>query len=204
MKTLSRLKLGLLPPLGYAVIRAIGATLRLRTLHPERVDGRWAEGKNVIIAFWHGRQLMMPLAYKGSRVKVFISAHRDGELMARILGWFGFGAVRGSTTRGGSRGLRELVRAGRAGMDLVVTPDGPRGPRCRAQSGVIELAKLTGLPILPLTFAASKKNSLQAGIALRCRCHSVARASSGAGRSGFRSRPTGIRSRRKGWNWKRR
>ena len=202
MKTFSRLKLRLLPPLGYAVIRSLGATLRLRTLYPERVEARWAEGKNVIIAFWHSRQLMMPLAYKGLRVKIFISAHRDGELMARILAWFGFGAVRGSTTRGGSRALRELVRAGRAGVDLVVTPDGPRGPRCQAQSGVIVLAKLTGLPILPLTFAASKKNSLQAGIALKCRCHSVAPASSGAARYGFRRRPTAIRSRRRGWSWK--
>src|SRR5438552_8676350 len=100
---------------------------------------------------------MMPLAYRGSRVKIFISAHRGGELIARILTWFGFGAVRGSTTRGGSQALRQLVRAGRAGADLVVTPDGPRGPRCRAQAGVIELATLTGLPILPITFAASKK-----------------------------------------------
>lgn len=204
MTTFNRLKLWLVPPLGYAIIRALGATLRLRTLYPERVEARWTEGKNVIITFWHGRQLMMPLAYKGSHVEIFISAHRDGELIARILGWFGFGAVRGSTTRGGSRALRGLVRVGRAGADLVVTPDGPRGPRCVAQAGVIELAKLTGLPILPLTFAASKKNSLRVGTALRCRCHSVAPASFGARRYGSRRKPTERRSRRRGWNWKQR
>lgn len=204
MTTLSRLKLWLLPPLGYAVIRLLGATLRLRTMYPERVDARWAVGKPVIIAFWHGRQLMMPLAYRGSRVEIFISAHRDGELVARILRWFGFGAVRGSTTRGGTRALRGLVRAGRAGADLVVTPDGPRGPRCQAQAGVIELAKLTGLPILPLTFAASKKNSLPAGTTLKRRCRSVAPASSGARRYGSRMKPIEIRSRRSGWNCKQR
>src|SRR5205823_12576283 len=126
MKTFSRLKLRLLPPLGYAVIRSLGATLRLRTLYPERVEARWAEGKNVIIAFWHSRQLMMPLAYKGWRVKIFISSHRDGGLIARILTWFGFCAVRGSSPRGGSQVLRELVRAGRAGVELVVTPEGRR------------------------------------------------------------------------------
>ncbi|HEY3196784.1 MAG TPA: lysophospholipid acyltransferase family protein [Nitrospirales bacterium] len=197
-----RLKLWLLPALGYVVIRGLGATLRLRTIHPERVDTRWHEGKNIIMAFWHGRQLMIPLSYRGPGVKILISAHRDGELIARILRWFGFGTVRGSTTRGGSRALRELVRAGRAGTDLVVTPDGPRGPRRHAQGGVIELAKLTGLPILPITFAASKKNSLGAGIDLRCRCHSVAHVSSGAGRYGFRRTPTKSRSRRSGWNWK--
>jgi len=198
----SRLKLWLLPALGYALMRALAATLRLRTIYPERADARWGENKNIIMAFWHGRQLMIPFAYRGAGVKILISEHRDGELIARMLRWFGFGAARGSTTRGGSRALRELVRAGRAGADLAVTPDGPRGPRCRAQGGVVELAKLTGVPILPITFAASKKNSLGAGIDLRCRCHSVRHVSSGAGRYGSRRKPTVMKLRRSEWNWK--
>src|SRR5947208_9171391 len=96
MKTFSRLKLRLLPPLGYAVIRLLAATLRMRTLYPERVEARWAEGKNVIIAFWHSRQLMMPLAYKGSRAKIFISSHVDEEWIARILTCCGCDDLRGS------------------------------------------------------------------------------------------------------------
>ncbi len=202
MNLLGRLRMWVLPALGYAVIRSLGATLRLRTMNSESVDVRWREGKNIIMSFWHGRQVMIPFAYKGPRVAILISAHRDGELIARILGWFGFGAVRGSTTRGGSRALRQLVRAGRGGADLVVTPDGPRGPRCHAQAGVIELAKLTGLPIFPITFAASKKKSLEVGIGLKCRCRLVTAASSGAGRYGFRARPTEIRSRRSAWSSK--
>jgi lysophospholipid acyltransferase (LPLAT)-like uncharacterized protein len=202
MKLFGRLRMWVLSTLGYAVIRALGATLRLRTMHSEGVDVRWGNGSNSIISFWHGRQVMLPFAYRGSGVVILLSEHRDGELIARILGWFGAGAVRGSTTRGGIRALRQLVRAGRAGADLVVTPDGPRGPRCHAQAGVIELAKLTGLPIFPLTFAASKKKSLRAGIGLKSHCHLVTAASSGVLRYGSRARPTEIRLRRSVWSSK--
>src|SRR5437879_5713576 len=69
----------ILPPLGYALIRVLGWTLRIRTLHAERVRAFWESGRGVIIAFWHSRQLMMPLCYGGSRLYILISEHRDGE-----------------------------------------------------------------------------------------------------------------------------
>ncbi len=199
----NKMKLTLLPALGALVIKLVGRTLRLQTRHAHRVHEYWGAGRNVIVAFWHGRQLMMPLAYEGRRLYVLISEHHDGELIARILRRFGFGAVRGSTTRGGARALRQLGRLGRAGADLAVTPDGPRGPRCVAQAGVVQLARLTGLPILPLTFAASKKNSLEAGTALKSPCLSARRALPGETRSGFRRMPTAVRWRQSGWRWKR-
>ncbi len=198
----ARMKLLLLPPLGSAVIRALGRTLCVRTLHGERIARFWGKGGGVIIAFWHGRQLMMPLCYGGRKLAILISEHRDGELIHRIVSRFGFGAVRGSTTRGGARALRQLIRLGRAGVDLAVTPDGPRGPRCIAQNGVIELAKMTGRPIVPLTFAASKKNSSAAGIGSKSRCLSAGRASRGASRSGCRPKRTACSLKRNGWNWK--
>jgi hypothetical protein len=203
MTVANRLKLWLLPALGAVAIKLVGRTLRLQTRHAHRVHAYWRAGRNVIVAFWHGRQLMMPLAYGGRRLYVLISEHHDGELIARILRRFGFGAVRGSTTRGGARALRQLGRLGRQGTDLAVTPDGPRGPRCVAQAGVVQLARLTGLPILPLTFAASKKNSLEAGTALRSLCRSAGRALHGETRSGFRRMPTAASLRRSGWNCKR-
>lgn len=123
------------------------------------VDEFSRQGQPIIIAFWHGRQLMMPLAYRGRQASILISQHRDGEIIARIMHHFAFKAVRGSSTRGGMSALRHLLRAGRNGRDLVVTPDGPRGPACKVQSGVLYVAKVTGRPILPLTFACSKKKS---------------------------------------------
>src|SRR5207302_10368988 len=110
--------------------------LRLRTLHAERVRAFWESGRGVIIAFWHGRQLMMPLCYGGARLSILISEHRDCELIHRIVRWFGFDTIRGSTTPGGVGALRDLARLGLAGGDLVVTHGGPRGPRCSAQTGV--------------------------------------------------------------------
>ena len=196
------LKLTILPPLGYALIRVLGWTLRLRTLHAERVRAFWESGRGVIIAFWHGRQLMMPLCYGGSRLSILISEHRDGELIHRIVRWFDFDTIRGSTTRGGARALRQMARLGRAGGDLAVTPDGPRGPRCIAQPGVVELAKLTGLPIIPLTFAASKKNSSGAGTGFRSRCRSARPAVRGASRSGCRATRTACSLNRSGWKWR--
>ena len=196
------LKLTILPPLGYALIRVLGWTLRLRTLHAERVLAFWESGRGVIIAFWHGRQLMMPLCYGGSRLSILISEHRDGELIHRIVRWFDFDTIRGSTTRGGARALRQMARLGREGVDLAVTPDGPRGPRCIAQPGVVELAKLTGLPIIPLTFAASKKNSSGAGTGFRSRCRSARPAVHGASRSGCRATRTACSLNRSGWKWR--
>jgi len=204
MTIASRLKLWLIPPLGYAAIRALGWTLRIRTLHVDRISAFRQAGRPVILAFWHGRQLMLPLGYRGSRLYILVSEHRDGELIHRIMRWFGFDTIRGSSTRGGVRAMRQLVRLGRSGVALAVTPDGPRGPRCVAQAGVVELAKLTGLPILPYTFAASKKNSSGAGIVSKSRCRSAGPAMPGESRSGCRPMRTACSLRRNGWKSKRR
>ncbi len=160
-----RLKLTLLPPLGAWIIRFLGTRLSMQTRGAELVDDLYGRGKRIILAFWHGRQLMIPLAYRGSQVHILISQHRDGELIHRIVTRFGFRSVRGSTTRGGPAALRQLVRLGRSGVDLVVTPDGPKGPRGVVQMGVVHLARATGLPIVPLTFSCTKKNSLAVGTA---------------------------------------
>src|ERR1700687_4250896 len=120
----TRLKLSVLPPIGYAAIRALGRTLRIRTLHADRVNAFWQAGRPVILAFWHGRQLMLPLGYGGSRLYILVSEHRDGELIHRILRRFGFDTVRGSTTHGAVQALRQMTRLGRSGAGLAGRPDG--------------------------------------------------------------------------------
>jgi lysophospholipid acyltransferase (LPLAT)-like uncharacterized protein len=145
--------------LAAALIRGIGRSMRIDTVNRHAIERRWAAGEASIIAFWHGRQLMLPLTYAGPGIDILISQHRDGELISRTVRSFGFSSIRGSTTRGGAVALRGLIRSGRAGRDLGVTPDGPKGPRRVAQPGVIALAKATGLPIFPVTFGASKKKT---------------------------------------------
>jgi lysophospholipid acyltransferase (LPLAT)-like uncharacterized protein len=162
---LNRLAVALLPPIGASIIRLLGKTMRVTVRGEEAVEDLYREGKHIILAFWHGRQLMIPLAYHGREVHILISQHRDGELISRIMSRFGYHSVRGSSTRGGTAALRQLIKVGRSGVDLAITPDGPKGPRYVAQPGVIQIAKMTGLPVLPLTFSCSKKNSSTFGIA---------------------------------------
>ncbi len=201
---LNWLKLNLLPPIGAGLIRLLGRTLRIRTEGGEQVDDLYRKGHHLIIAFWHGRQLMMPLTYRGTQAHILISQHRDGELIHRIVSRFGFRSVRGSTTRGGPAALRDLIRLGRSGADLVITPDGPKGPRQVAQLGAVQLAQATGLPIVPLTFSCSKKNSSRAGIASCSRTRSAGVSIAGASPFGYR-----VTRRRRNWkpsgaSWRRR
>ena len=135
--------------------------MRLETRGQESIDRCYADGGNVILALWHSQQLMVPFGYRGAGGHVLISQHGDGEIIASIIARFGHSSVRGSSTRGGARALRELIALGRSGRDLVVTPDGPQGPRQVAKLGVVQLAKTTGLPIFPIVFACSRKKVFQ-------------------------------------------
>lgn len=144
------------PLLGNLIIRFLALTIQIKELNAEVVQTYWRQGKNVIIASWHGRLLMIPFVYKGSKVHILVSLHRDGELISRTLRGFGLFFIRGSTTLGGAKAMRNLVKVVRGGSDIGITPDGPRGPRCKVQAGVVQLAKLTGLPIIPVTFGSSR------------------------------------------------
>lgn len=190
---LNRLAVALLPPVGASIIRLLGKTMRLTVCGADVVENLYREGQHIILAFWHGRQLMIPLAYHGREVHILISQHRDGELISRIMSRFGYHSVRGSSTRGGTAALRQLIKLGRSGVDLAITPDGPKGPRYVAQPGTIQIAKVTGLPILPLTFSCSKKNSSPVGIGSCSRIHLERVSSSGAVRFGCREMPTRLR-----------
>ena len=171
-------------PLGASMIRALGRSMRVSVHGAEQIDTLHRRGQPIIIVFWHGRQFLMPLAYRGRGASILISQHRDGELIQRVIERFGFQTVRGSSTRGGATAFRRLITLARAGVDLVITPDGPRGPREVVQAGVIHLARHTGLTIVPLAFGCSKKKSFPAGIGFRCRTPLAAGLSHGGNRSG--------------------
>ncbi|MBT3628532.1 MAG: lysophospholipid acyltransferase family protein [Rhodospirillaceae bacterium] len=134
------------------------------------VTGRWREegrepalqltskGEPYIAAFWHGRLLMAPTGWdRRAPLSVMISQHRDGEMIARTVHHFGVTTVRGSTTRGGSKALRKMLKTIKSGHNVAITPDGPRGPRMRAQAGIVLLARLSGAPIVPATYAVSRR-----------------------------------------------
>lgn len=150
----------LAPPIAASVVRLLAATLRIAVSGADALVPFWRERRPLIYAMWHGRILMIPWVNawlrrtRGARsVRVLASRSRDGELVTRYVERFGLGVVRGSSSRGGLSAMRQLVAAVRAGDDVAVIPDGPRGPRCRLQPGIVGLAALTGAPVVPLAFA---------------------------------------------------
>jgi lysophospholipid acyltransferase (LPLAT)-like uncharacterized protein len=138
------------------VMRVVAASARKRFIGDEELERRFAAREPVILTFWHGRMVMMPFAYRGRGACIMNSRHRDGELISRAIRRFGIEVVHGSSTRGWVGGLKGLLAANARGRDLVVVPDGPRGPRCRAKSGVIQLARATGAAIFPASHGASR------------------------------------------------
>ena len=197
------LKLSVLPPVGAALIRGVARSMRFETQGHDAVDALYQQGGSIILAFWHAQQLMIPMGYRGRGAHVLISQHGDGEIIARIIARFGHQAVRGSSTRGGASALRALIKLGRSGQDVAVTPDGPKGPRHVAKLGVIQLAKATGLPIVPLAFACSKKNSSRAGIGTWSHIHSPMACLHTDLHSGFRVRPMMRYSKLRVSSWRR-
>ena len=145
------------PWLAYWTIKLLGRTVRFEVINPEIPKSFWERGIPFIIVFWHGRLLMIPHSYEGKKVGFLASPHRDGQVVGKALQQFGFHMILGSTTRQGFSAFKKMFRALQNGSDVAVTPDGPRGPRYKAQIGVIELSRLTGRPIVPVTFGASKK-----------------------------------------------
>lgn len=157
-----RLRLAFLAGLGRVALRLLGASLRLVEIHREAVEPLWAAGSPVIYAVWHGRMLVLPYFYAHVRtVYVLASRSRDGELVTRFLHGFGVRVVRGSSSRGASTALRTLARLLREERaEVIVVPDGPRGPRYVAHAGPVLLAKLGGAPVVPLGVGVSRRTVL--------------------------------------------
>jgi lysophospholipid acyltransferase (LPLAT)-like uncharacterized protein len=150
----------LAPPLIAVALRLLYATVRIELIGGGELLGRWQRGERTIVTFWHNRVLMMPKAYSGGGACIMNSQSRDGEIATRVLSRLGIRSVRGSATRGGAAGFMQLVNAHRRGLDLAVVPDGPRGPRYVAKAGVIHLARLTGAPLYPMSYAATRFRQL--------------------------------------------
>lgn len=144
------------PWAGYLYIRLLKWTTRVVRQNDQALEGIRAEGGQYILAFWHSRFVMMRYVYPDTRIVVLISQHRDAQRLGKILERFGLSTAAGSSTRGGVAGMRQVLRHVRDGFDVGIAPDGPKGPRRRVKVGVITTARLTGLPIVPVTYSCSR------------------------------------------------
>ncbi len=136
--------------LGALLLGLLGRTLRIRAEREESFLDSRSRSQPVIFVFWHSRILPLTYIHRNQGIVVLVSEHRDGEYIARIIERMGFGTSRGSSTRGGVKGLKGLVRAAREGHDLAFTPDGPRGPPRQLKPGTLVAARITGAPIVPI------------------------------------------------------
>jgi lysophospholipid acyltransferase (LPLAT)-like uncharacterized protein len=150
------LLLATLPRIAAMLMRIIHGLNRCEILDEDQLHPLRQEGRGVILSFWHEQLFLMILGYHGPGGRVLISGSRDGELIARTMACFGMGAVRGSSRRGGKAAFRELVQLGREPLDLVFTPDGPKGPRRELKDGLVELARITNRPVVPMAFVSSR------------------------------------------------
>ena len=141
---------------GAAALRFLGRTWALRRTNTAAYDRRLAGGERCIYALWHARMLPLIYAYRGLGVAALVSRSRDGELIAGVIERIGYVAARGSSSRGGQQGFNELVRFAEQGRSLTITPDGPRGPSEVVKPGLVRLASLTGLPVLPVASASRR------------------------------------------------
>jgi hypothetical protein len=138
------------------VIQLIGSTLRMTVEDRGGIIDQ-PEHPPVIVAFWHNRTALMAFFYwrycRGRIALTFISRSRDGQFITDVAARFGIKAVRGSSSRHGTSAMLAAIRAASdQHVDLVITPDGPRGPRYQIQPGLIRLAQATRRPIVAVTY----------------------------------------------------
>jgi lysophospholipid acyltransferase (LPLAT)-like uncharacterized protein len=151
-KTLSRsIAQVILPPLGYLLMRFYWYTSK-KNFH---IANEISQEQSIVVC-WHGELLMSPQAYRYFHKKQLasgiISRHFDGEMIARVLMYFSIAPLRGSSSRGAKQVLLEAFRALKKGDDLLVTPDGPRGPRHSISDGAIALAHKAKAPVLTVNY----------------------------------------------------
>lgn len=143
-------------------IRLVHMTSRWTMVGAEIPDALIASQRPFIVAFWHGRMLMLPMMWaRRAPLYMLMSGHRDGRIIADAVAYFGIGSVEGSTSAGGTAALRAMVRHIRAGSCVGITPDGPNGPAMRASEGIVAAARLASAPIVPMTYATSRRRIVQ-------------------------------------------
>ena len=152
------------PPLTFLLGRALWPTMHLEVFGSEHLAEAYQTHGQTIMAFWHNRLLLLPYIYRYEmhlkHLVAMVSKSRDGEFTANFLERFGFRCIRGSSSEGGRKTFSQAIRMAQQGFDIAITPDGPRGPRYQVQPGVIKLAQITSLPILPVAYQANIRREL--------------------------------------------
>jgi len=142
---------------GYWAVQLLARTWRIELRGEHNWPATAGVRRPVVVAVWHGLMLAPIWTQRNRGIMALASEHGDGEIIARILERLGYAPpARGSSTRGGARGLIAMIQALRAGTSLAFTPDGPRGPAHIAQPGLFVAAHRAGVPIVPMSMHAAR------------------------------------------------
>jgi len=144
---------------GFRLLQLWGRTLRYEIDDRAGIVGRPVT-EDYVGALWHNRLLVFPLIlrrfFPQRHGAALISASRDGDLLADAVQRFGYDVVRGSSSRLGATAILQLTQVLASGGDVVITPDGPRGPRYELGPGIIFLAQKSGAPVVPVNLEYSR------------------------------------------------
>ena len=139
-------------------------SLKIRVVGREPVESLRQSGKNYVVAFWHGSMLMGWFLHRpagAQRISALVSQSKDGEYLSSVLERWKYTMIRGSSHVGGKEAMQLMTDEVVSGSSLVITPDGPRGPRHEMKMGAVRIAQKTGVPLVLVGIAIKHKKMLR-------------------------------------------
>ena len=138
-------------------VRFVFITSKWEVIGGQHPEAFWRDGQPFISYFWHNRLMMLCYAWSPQHpVSILTSDHKDGRLISDILHCFNLSTIHGSTGKQGDRAALELVKKMRAGVFTAIVPDGPRGPCYKLQPGIVNIARLSGCPVVPVAYSVKR------------------------------------------------
>ncbi len=160
MSVLRRLKWNLIGILGKWILWVWAKSTRMTVLGEDRYNELREQNKPVIILVWHGKIFIAPYFFRRRGIMPLVSPSEDGEIIAQIVARWGYKVLRGSSSHSIIRAWGEMRAELKRGGEVIIVPDGPRGPRRKMKPGALKLAQETGAYLIPFTFTSSRKKSL--------------------------------------------
>lgn len=161
MSLWARLRWKAIGVLGRALLRLWAGTCRIGVVGDQEYRRLKREGQPVILLVWHGRLLLAPYFFRRRGIAALVSPSKDGEIIARIASGWGFRILRGSSSHAVVRAWNEMKKELQQGGELIIIPDGPKGPDRVLKPGCLKLAQETGAYLVPFSFSASRKRLLR-------------------------------------------
>jgi lysophospholipid acyltransferase (LPLAT)-like uncharacterized protein len=155
----------LLSLIGSIYVLTVYKTSKVNLKNRKKIENLLERNESFIYSFWHDQLLMCPLTWQSnSNIKVLISKHRDGDIIAQLISNLGFEAIRGSThktnkikNKGGLLSARKMIKSLKNGISIGISPDGPKGPRHKVSEGILSISRLSKSVILPVGIGFKKK-----------------------------------------------